>query len=423
MIKSVTVSPLTSSGNVKTDHQLSLVMEDYDRTGIVLYDLKGLGPEAEVHSKYVCDDYEEFTNAANKPKELTFTLWLLGTDTTDVPQLRQSLNGTFPIGKKVGITITSDYTASGTMDTRAFYIEGIVQSINPAIFQQIIETVEIVVKCPDPSFSGLSKTVPLTETKNYLYFTKHYPATGEVLDQFDQDAFWKTDESDLIISEEVSNDAQVLTMECESTFPTPYSIDARAATNFGNTDVLKFMALNDDGQSIFSITIDNKKIDDWLGVDYIIHQQQDIRISCYPKRFGVFLKVGDGSRMGTRNSNGWLYGDVNHDEKITTDDARYIEKIALDLVDPTEMELDAADVNGDGEITVSDARIALAYAINKELPGWLNITGVCDITGEWPKLTNGLNSFIFTGMTSSGAPKASVIDSASISYTTRYAGI
>lgn len=61
-----------------------------------------------------------------------------------------------------------------------------------------------------------------------------------------------------------------------------------------------------------------------------------------------------------------LYGDVNFDGKVTASDARLILRAAAQLELFTKAQLQVADLNGDGKVTSSDARKALRIAAGLE---------------------------------------------------------
>ena len=54
-----------------------------------------------------------------------------------------------------------------------------------------------------------------------------------------------------------------------------------------------------------------------------------------------------------------LMGDVNGDGKIDTTDAKLIMQLDLNLIDETEMTVEAADVNGDGKVDTTDAKLIM----------------------------------------------------------------
>lgn len=57
------------------------------------------------------------------------------------------------------------------------------------------------------------------------------------------------------------------------------------------------------------------------------------------------------------------YGDVNCDEKITADDARYTLRAAVGLEEASESQFLSADVDHNGDITAADARLILRAAV------------------------------------------------------------
>lgn len=58
-------------------------------------------------------------------------------------------------------------------------------------------------------------------------------------------------------------------------------------------------------------------------------------------------------------------GDVNNDGKVNTTDARLALQFAVGKVVPTADQASAADVNGNGKVDTTDARLILQYAVNK----------------------------------------------------------
>ena len=54
-----------------------------------------------------------------------------------------------------------------------------------------------------------------------------------------------------------------------------------------------------------------------------------------------------------------LLGDVNGDGQVDTTDAKLVMQYDLDLIDETGLELDAADVNGDGQVDTTDAKLIM----------------------------------------------------------------
>ena len=54
-----------------------------------------------------------------------------------------------------------------------------------------------------------------------------------------------------------------------------------------------------------------------------------------------------------------LLGDVNGDGKVDTTDAKLVMQYDLDLIDETGLELAAADVNGDGQVDTTDAKLIM----------------------------------------------------------------
>ncbi len=56
-----------------------------------------------------------------------------------------------------------------------------------------------------------------------------------------------------------------------------------------------------------------------------------------------------------------LLGDVNGDGKIDTTDAKLIMQLDLDLIDVAELDITVADVNGDGKIDTTDAKLIMQY--------------------------------------------------------------
>ena len=61
-----------------------------------------------------------------------------------------------------------------------------------------------------------------------------------------------------------------------------------------------------------------------------------------------------------------LYGDVNFDGRVTASDARLILRAAAQLELLTKAQLQVADLNGDGKVTSSDARKTLRIAAGLE---------------------------------------------------------
>ena len=59
-----------------------------------------------------------------------------------------------------------------------------------------------------------------------------------------------------------------------------------------------------------------------------------------------------------------VYGDVNLDSDITTDDARLVLRLAVGLESGTPEQLAAADVDGEQGVTTDDARLLLRYVLN-----------------------------------------------------------
>ena len=55
-------------------------------------------------------------------------------------------------------------------------------------------------------------------------------------------------------------------------------------------------------------------------------------------------------------------GDVQPDGKITASDARVILRIAAKLENPDEVTKESADINSDGKVTSSEARSVLRFA-------------------------------------------------------------
>ena len=56
-----------------------------------------------------------------------------------------------------------------------------------------------------------------------------------------------------------------------------------------------------------------------------------------------------------------LVGDANGDGKIDVSDVTTVQKIAAELIDPTDVQKKAADTTGDGAITVMDATLIQKY--------------------------------------------------------------
>lgn len=61
-----------------------------------------------------------------------------------------------------------------------------------------------------------------------------------------------------------------------------------------------------------------------------------------------------------------LKGDVNGDGEIKLEDAQLALKFALDLLAPTDKQKAAADVDGNGEIELKDAQKILRVALDLE---------------------------------------------------------
>ena len=64
------------------------------------------------------------------------------------------------------------------------------------------------------------------------------------------------------------------------------------------------------------------------------------------------------------NNTNIVYGDVNMDFDITTDDARLVLRIAVGVEQVSAEQLIAADVDGIAGVTTDDARLLLRYALN-----------------------------------------------------------
>ena len=60
-------------------------------------------------------------------------------------------------------------------------------------------------------------------------------------------------------------------------------------------------------------------------------------------------------------------GDVNHDGKVNSVDARLTLRCAARLTEFTDEQISRGDVNADGKITTTDARIILRHASHIEL--------------------------------------------------------
>lgn len=58
-------------------------------------------------------------------------------------------------------------------------------------------------------------------------------------------------------------------------------------------------------------------------------------------------------------------GDVDGDGKVTTTDARLILQYAVGSISSYDLNISAADLDGDGEVTSTDARLALQKAVEK----------------------------------------------------------
>ena len=65
----------------------------------------------------------------------------------------------------------------------------------------------------------------------------------------------------------------------------------------------------------------------------------------------------------------WLTGDVNGDGKVNSSDARLALRAAVGLEDLTEAQKAAADVNRDGNVRSSDARKILRVAVGLDTFG------------------------------------------------------
>lgn len=55
----------------------------------------------------------------------------------------------------------------------------------------------------------------------------------------------------------------------------------------------------------------------------------------------------------------YLLGDVNHDDKVNTTDAKLIMQLELGMVDENAIDLSLADVNGDGKYNTTDAKLVM----------------------------------------------------------------
>lgn len=58
-------------------------------------------------------------------------------------------------------------------------------------------------------------------------------------------------------------------------------------------------------------------------------------------------------------------GDVNGDGAVNTTDARLVLQYAVGKISDSDLDLSVADVNGDGQINTTDARLILQFAVGK----------------------------------------------------------
>ncbi len=87
-------------------------------------------------------------------------------------------------------------------------------------------------------------------------------------------------------------------------------------------------------------------------------------------------------------------GDVNGDGQINVTDARICLQIALGFIQPTDKQKQACDVNGDGQVTLADAQEIARFAIGQigSLPAFISSSGVLAFT--LPMLLLGLVGFV-----------------------------
>ena len=56
-------------------------------------------------------------------------------------------------------------------------------------------------------------------------------------------------------------------------------------------------------------------------------------------------------------------GDVDNNGKVDSTDARLVLQFAVEILTPNDLDLSVADVNGDGNVNSADARLILQYAV------------------------------------------------------------
>ena len=89
----------------------------------------------------------------------------------------------------------------------------------------------------------------------------------------------------------------------------------------------------------------------------------DVTKFTYENQFLVDYFVGEIQYVLYEIENGLLYGDINHDSKLTAYDARIVLKFAAETGSLSIQQQRTADMNGDGKITIIDAKMILTQCV------------------------------------------------------------
>lgn len=154
MVEKIYVSKFLSDGTLDEDNIVCLPLRSYDETNIAVTNIDGLAPMPGTINMddNAGADGSIFNSARAQNRSIVLTLKQFESDAYDFDRnyisktmeaTRRKIYMLFPLKKKVRLTFETD--------TRTYYIDGFVETINSDYFGDL-EGTQVTVLCPDPYF-------------------------------------------------------------------------------------------------------------------------------------------------------------------------------------------------------------------------------------------------------------------------------
>ena len=154
MVEKIYVSKFLSDGTLDEDNIVCLPLRSYDESNMAVTNIDGLNPMPGTINMddNAGADGSIFNSARAQNRSITITLKQFESDAYDFDRnyiaktmeaTRRKIYMLFPLKKKVRLTFETD--------TRTYYIDGFVETINSDYFGDL-EGTQVTVVCPDPYF-------------------------------------------------------------------------------------------------------------------------------------------------------------------------------------------------------------------------------------------------------------------------------